>query len=327
MMNREAFNEGQGAAGWWLQRLGAFSVERGGQHNEESKRYAIEIVERGREVLVIFPEGEIYYLNDLVQPFKSGAVEIGMQAVVEARRNRPEWTAYLVPMALKYRFREPIVNILERRTRSMEQFLNLRRAGLSLQLRLGEIMANQLHRHELAHQLKPVADQLGELGERVQEVRKSILTEAEARYSDVAATPQAQTMDRAWRLSSSLRELLAKGRRSGDANRVQARVDLESSESVAQMGGWLPKYTDEDPSQERLAEMVMKLEREVFGTKRPRQLARRNLFLRIGKPIDLSTFIPEYLANAHQVRHTIAENIRDEIQHLLESTGPAVKVV
>jgi 1-acyl-sn-glycerol-3-phosphate acyltransferase len=31
MMNREAFDEGYRAAGWWLQRLGAFSVERGGQ--------------------------------------------------------------------------------------------------------------------------------------------------------------------------------------------------------------------------------------------------------------------------------------------------------
>ena len=107
-MNREAFDEGYGVAGWWLQRLGAFSVERGGLHNEEAKRYAIEVVMRGREVLVIFPEGEIYYLNDLVQPFKSGAVDIGMQAVVEAQRTRPGWTAYLVPMALKYRYREPI---------------------------------------------------------------------------------------------------------------------------------------------------------------------------------------------------------------------------
>jgi len=44
MMNREAFDEGNRAAGWWLQRLGAFSVERGGQSNEESKRYAIEAV-------------------------------------------------------------------------------------------------------------------------------------------------------------------------------------------------------------------------------------------------------------------------------------------
>ena len=87
MMNREAFDEGFGTAGWWLQRLGTFSVERGGQ-NEEAKRYAIDAVKRGQEVLVIFPEGEIYYLNDLVQPFKSGGVNIGMQAVVEASRTR-----------------------------------------------------------------------------------------------------------------------------------------------------------------------------------------------------------------------------------------------
>ncbi len=101
MMNREAFDENFGAAGWWLQRLGAFFVERGGD-TAEAKRYAIAVVERGQEVLVIFPEGEIYYLNDLVQPFKSGAVDVGLQAVVEARRTRPAWTAYLVPMALKY---------------------------------------------------------------------------------------------------------------------------------------------------------------------------------------------------------------------------------
>ena len=77
MMNREAFDEGRGFAGWWLQRLGAFSVERGGQ-TDQAKRYAIEVVKRAREMLVVFPEGEIYYLNDLVQPFKSGVVDIGM---------------------------------------------------------------------------------------------------------------------------------------------------------------------------------------------------------------------------------------------------------
>src|SRR4051812_17414783 len=167
MMNREAFDEGYGVAGWWLQRLGAFSVERGGRHNEEAKRYAIEVVARGQEVLVIFPEGEIYYLNDLVQPFKTGAVDIAMQAVVEARRTRPDWTVYLVPLALKYCYREPIAPILERRTRSMERRLNRAGTGLSLQRRLAQIMADLLHRHELVHHLEPVADRLTELSERV----------------------------------------------------------------------------------------------------------------------------------------------------------------
>jgi hypothetical protein len=58
MMNREAFGEGFGTAGWWLQRLGAFSVERGGR-NEEAKRYAIGAVERGWEVLVKFCRAEM----------------------------------------------------------------------------------------------------------------------------------------------------------------------------------------------------------------------------------------------------------------------------
>jgi cytochrome c peroxidase len=54
------------------------------------------------------------------------------------------------------------------------------------------------------------------------------------------------------------------------------------------MGSWQPEYTDVDPSQERLAEMVLKLEREVYRTKRPRQLAKRDLSLRVGEPIDVS---------------------------------------
>ena len=126
-------------------------------------------------------------------------------------------------------------------------------------------------------------------------------------------------MDRAWRLSSYLRGLLARRGRSGRRDREQARTDLASSESVAQMGGWQPQYTDEDPSQERLAEMVIKLEREVYRTKRPRQLARRDLFLRIGEPIDVSRYIPDYLRDAQAVRHRVAEQLRDTIQALINA--------
>ena len=205
----------------------------------------------------------------------------------------------------------------------MERLLNIRIAGLSLQRRLARIMGDLLHRHELAHHLEPISDQLTGLGERVQEVRKAILSEAEARYAVSDAGPPARTMDRAWRLGSYLRGLLAGRGPSGGEDRDQARTDLASSESVAQMGGWQPQYTDEDPSQERLAEMVIKLEREVYRTKRPRQLARRDLLLRIGEPVDVSRYIPDYLRDAQAVRHAIAERLRDEIQHLLEPTGPA----
>jgi hypothetical protein len=277
---------------------------------------------QGREVLVIFPEGEIYYLNDRVQPFKSGAVDIGMHAVIEAREARPNWTAYLVPVAFKYRYREPILPILERRTRSMEQYLSIRIAGLSLQQRLSQIMADLLRRQALAHHLRPAADRLTDLGERVQEVREAILSQAEARYAGAAATPQARTLDRAWRLSSHLRGLLTRRGAYSGQDRGQARTDLASSESVAQMAGWQPQYTEGDPSQERLAETVIKLEREVYGTKRPRQLAKRDLFIRIGEPIDLGHSILHYHRDAQDVRRMLADRLRDEIQRLLEPAAP-----
>ncbi|HKI21591.1 MAG TPA: 1-acyl-sn-glycerol-3-phosphate acyltransferase, partial [Isosphaeraceae bacterium] len=319
MMNREAFAEGFGVAGWWLQRLGAFSVERGGE-NAEAKRYAIEIVERGQEVLVIFPEGEIYYLNDLVQPFKSGVVDIGMQAVIETRRTQPDWTAYLVPLALKYRYRQPIGPLLERRIRRMERHLCRCRDGAALPARLARIVAELLHRQELAHHLKPGSDRLAELSERVQEVRREVLAQVEEKYAGATANPQASTMmDRAWRLSSYLRNLLIQVRQLSATSREQFSKDLAELQRVAQMGSWQPRYLDVDPSQERLAETVLKMEREVYGIKRPHQLARRDVFLRIGGPIDLGHFAPAYLQDAGAVRHKVAEQLRGGIQALVNT--------
>ena len=318
MMNREAFDEGRGIAGWWLQRLGAFSVERGGQ-NEEAKRFAIEVVKRGREMLVIFPEGEIYYLNDLVQPFKSGVVDIGMKAVVEMRETQPDWTAYLIPMAIKYRYRQPIGPLLEQRTRAMEHSLFQRSHGDSLPRRLALIVAELLHRQELVHRLKLDPDRLAGLTERVQNLRQVVLAEMECHYSGPTVDAQAHTMDRTWRLSSFLRKLQRQGRRLSDESRSRLQDDLAALRRVAQMQSWQPQYVDLDPSQERLAEMVLKLEREVYGTHRPGQLARRDVFLRVGDPIDLGRFAPGYTQDPQAVRRQVAEQLRDVIQNLIDA--------
>jgi 1-acyl-sn-glycerol-3-phosphate acyltransferase len=318
MMNQEAFDEGYGIAGWWLQRLGAFSVERGGQ-NDQAKRYAIEVLKRSEEILVIFPEGEIYYLNDLVQPFKSGVVDLGMQAVIESRLTQPDWTAYIVPMAIKYRYRRPIRPNLERRTRLMEQRLTQRIQTDSLPRRLALILAELLHRQELIHRLEPDPDHLAELSERVQQVRRAVLAKMEGQYPDSTVYPQAGTMDRTWRLSAFLRNRLRQGQRYSDQSRTRFQNDLVALKRIAQMGGWQPNYVDLDPSEERLAEMVIKLERDVYGSRRPPQLAKRDVFLRLGDPIDLGQFAPDYLKDAHAVRHRVAEQLRDVIQALINA--------
>lgn len=48
------------------------------------------------------------------------------------------------------------------------------------------------------------------------------------------------------------------------------------------MGAWQPQYIGLTPSEERLAETVMKLEREVFKLKTPHPLGNRDCIVRIG---------------------------------------------
>ena len=205
-----------------------------------AKRYAIDVVKRGQEVLVIFPEGEIYYLNDLVQPFKSGVVEIGMQAVVEARREQPDWTAYLVPMAIKYRYRQPIRPILERKTRLMEQRLFRRTPSDSLPRRLALIVAELLHRQEMIHHLAPDPDRRAELTERVQEARRAVLSQIEAEYA--GRDRQFTGPDDGSHLAAQLllAELAETGAATQRRKRAGFRVDLAALEHVAQMGSWQP---------------------------------------------------------------------------------------
>jgi len=112
---------------------------------------------------------------------------------------------------------------------------------------------------------------------------------------------------------------LRQGRQYTAEDRATFRIDLGALKNVARMGSWQPRYVDLDPSQERLAETVLKLEREVYGINRPHQLAKRDVFVRIGEPIDLGRFVASYLQDAQAVRHGVAEQLRDVIQALINA--------
>jgi len=46
--------------------------------------------------------------------------------------------------------------------------------------------------------------------------------------------------------------------------------------------------------------------------------AARNVWVRIGEPVDLAKFIPDYMANPHCVRHLLADQLRSTIQALVD---------
>ncbi len=317
MINSEAFDECRGIAGWWLQRLGSFSVEKGGG-DRAARRYAVDVVKKEREALVIFPEGEIYYLNDLVQPFKTGAVHTGLQAIAEAREERPGWTAYLLPVAIKYRYRKTIKSALDKKIRRIEDRLSMRVNYFTFQKKLAHIMAEVLNRREPSDQIQMVSGELERLKEQVDEIRSAVLSKIESKYEQVKSDPKAQLIDRAQKLIFFLRGCLKQKKLFSPETHIQLQKDIRDLKQTIQMAGWQPQYIDLDPSEERLAETVIKLEREVFEKKRPRPIGNRDVFMRIGYPIDLGRYVDIYKEKPSFTSHRIAEELRDNIQLLIE---------
>lgn len=318
LMNREAFDECLGLAGWLLRRLGAFSVERGGD-TSGAKRYAIDLLKTYHNVLIVFPEGEIHYLNDQLQDFKTGAVEIGIQAAIEMQESNPRWKSYLMPIAIKYRYREPLGKLMDKRISEIEKRLNRRVRTHNLQMRLFLILAEILHRQEINYKLAQSSASLEKLNERVQSVRRQILAQLEERYPDSSYRPNASILDRIFQLSSYVRSLLKENWPFHADVRKRFIRDLNTLRKLAEMGSWqFPGYVHATASQERLAESIMKLQRDVYGVHRPHQLARRDVFVRIGSGIDLSQYLNEYRQSPRAVRHSLIEQLRQSIQSMLD---------
>lgn len=315
MCNREAFNEIFGLAGLGLQGIGYFSVERGG-HDTSAKNYAVDIVAGGQDVLVIFPEGEIFYLNESLQPFHSGAVDIGMQAIIKQRKINADsnWTAYILPVSIKYSYAEPISAILQKRVTRMERALHQDLSAHALNKRLRLIQAKLLAREEQAYHISPDASRLAKLSVRIEHARRTILEQVEEKNTD-SFNRQAATIDQAWQVSAHLREKL--GARLTAAEEKELKEELAALTEVAQLVSWQPQYVESKPTEDRMAEMVLKLERELYRIKRPKQLAKRNVYLRLAEPIDLCQYLEEYQKEPHVVRHKVAEQLRDTIQALI----------
>jgi hypothetical protein len=316
MINAEAFEEWHGMYGWLLQHLGDFSVERSGS-DQTARRYALDVVKKGHDILVMFPEGEISYLNDQVQPFKTGVVHIGLQAIAKNRETSASWTAYLLPLAIKYHYRKPIASVLKKRIRAIEKRLLIGAGSFTFQERIIRIMAKILKSEELINRTQTISEQLTLLNEQIRVAQTAILSGIEAKYPQLQTEPKTQLVDRAQKIIFFLREQLLREKPLSSETRIQFQNDIKDLKETIQMTAWQPQYIGLTPSEERLAETVMKLEREVFRLKTPQTLGNRDAFVRIGPPLDLGRYVGPYQKDPSTLAHQITEELRNNIQSLI----------
>ena len=328
MATRENFDANHGLNGLVMQWMGGFSVNRGGE-NAKCQQFAKDILKRGRYDLLVFPEGEVYLLNDLVMPFKPGVAMLALDVASENRKEgRSERPIVIVPVAIKYRYLDDVTPALDRLAADLEAaYFGERRTG-PLYDRIYAIGVELLGRKEEEWGLRP--DPAWTVYERVHHIQRFLLESLERRY--LGRVRDEFPFDRARRLMLHLLEALDALRVQPDlsdaerkARAADLRRDLERAEAAARSVSFADDYVLNRPTPERMAETLTKLEREIRGRYVELPKVRRSAAVTVGEPIDVRGYLAAYDARGTR-RETILRLTRDlqaGVQTMIDAANAA----
>ncbi|MDH3716783.1 MAG: 1-acyl-sn-glycerol-3-phosphate acyltransferase [Planctomycetota bacterium] len=259
---------------WILQGHGCFSVDREGT-DLKAFRQATEILQKRPQPLVIFPEGEVYHINERVTPFREGAATIALSAAKRADRD-----VVCIPCGIKYEYvDDPTDNLLALMDRLEQEIFWRPRPDLTLPERIYRFAEGAMALKELEFLGHTCA---GPLPQRTDTLANHILNQIEQRYEIGAADNQIPARVKALRRHAlqQLAELPA-----DDPGRKAFQHDLDDLFLVVQLFSYPGDYVQERPTIERMAETLDKFEEDVLGVYSAAIRGRRRAMVEFGPPI------------------------------------------
>jgi hypothetical protein len=306
----QIFRTHWGIDGWVLQRMGAFSVDREGC-DRRAIRQAVEFLSNGH-ALVVFPEGEIYHLNDRLTPLLEGVAFMALSAQRELEKAQSAGRVWVVPAAIRYRYLDDVTPKLEAAVAQLEQRLCWKpRPGSALHeriIQLGEVLLTIKEKEKLGH----VCEGDGDLPTRIVRLTETLLKRLESEH--LKKTPSAETVP--LRVKALRRHLLVAwaDEKADPVTRQQARAALDDVQLVLQLYSYPGDYLSEKPSVERMAETVEKFEEDIYGAARPK--GRRRARVLLAEPIDLKQVAAE---RARSAAHDVTVRLEEAIQQLMRA--------
>ncbi len=316
-----------GLKGWALQKLGAFSIDREGT-DVRAFRTAVDVLAEGRRSLVIFPEGDVYHLNDRVTPLREGAAMIALTATRRRQRSGGS-PVHVVPCAVKYFYSQDPTPQLESIMEHLERRIHWRpQADRALEERIYRYAEAVLSLKELEYLDAPGQ---GPLPQRVTHLSEHVLCEMEQRRAGRVSTETVPVRVKQLR-HRILQEL--PGYRGGDDDGPSPRSasdqeasspsasgltrDLEDLHLVTQLSSYPGDYVSEKPSIERIAETIDKFEEDALGIEEARPRADRRAVLEFGEPFDVGRFLAEADGSARNAAGPLTATIEQRLQLILD---------
>ncbi len=276
-----------------MQRCGCFSVDREGA-DVQSLKTAVDILQNRKHPLLIFPEGDVYHMNDRITAFRDGAAAIALLAA--RKSSRP---ISIFPVAIKRWYRQDPTPSLLQTIEKLEKRLFWRpQTDQPITERVLHVARGLLSLKEMEH-LR--VTQTGSLSVRVERLSSILLSKSENRYGrekKLSLIPE--------RVKDVRRAIIeASEKAAGTASKEQERQwaeDMDNMFLVTQLYSYPGNYLEENPSVERLAETLDKLEEDALEASYPTVHAEREVLVRFDQPIVLpigkeKSLIPAELTN------------------------------
>lgn len=327
---REVFDWNKGLNGWLLQHMGCYSVVRGAVDRESFKMTKHLLVE-GKKKLVLFPEGEISRQNDVLLPLESGAAQLSFMALDELHKTKPEEPIYIVPVALKYTYKNDLTPLLTKLIDQIEAKLGLdNKSEASLYKRTRKASEMVLTTLEGEYDLKPATD--ADLNTRIKDLKAHILkTMAEVLHVSLPAS--GSQLDWVRVLRNTLDDYIYVDEESLPP--YQKKIHEEKAEKIKAFYRDLDRvvrfiaiydgYLNPPITQERLVNVLELIEAEITGDttiKGPRLV-----LITIGQPINLLDYYADYKKSKKAVIEKLRSEMSEQLFNMLSESDKQRKSV
>ena len=292
------FRKHGGIDGWVLQRMGAFSIDREGC-DRRAIRQAIDLLARGQS-LVVFPEGEIYHLNERLTPLREGVAFIAASAQREldksaaAAATRRVW---IVPTYIRYEMLGDVRPALAEVMTELEERLVMKpRHDALLHERIiafGEVLLTLKETEYLGH----ACDRGRRRQERIDRLIEHLLARHEQTHLGRVNADETTPV----RVKALRHKLLESCDETGAGTLPpDVRDSLRDVHLALQLFAYPGDYVSSRPTPERMTETVEKFVEDFLHTTRP--IGLRRACVTFGDPIDVKA-----LAGAARPRQLAAE--------------------
>ncbi|MDJ0718573.1 MAG: 1-acyl-sn-glycerol-3-phosphate acyltransferase [Prochloraceae cyanobacterium] len=309
---KEAF---RGLVGKFMQQIGVYSIRRG-VGDRASVAYTIELLMQPGVRLVIFPEGGCSYQNDTVMPFRSGAIQLPLQAMNKmVKQGNPVPDLYLVPISLKYRYLQDMTGVIQKILSQLESRLNISKISDDSYERLRAVAEKVLHNLEREYELER-GDKTGmDWNQRIEFLKDHVLKSCEQKL-EITPPPNSPPRERVYRVQSVLEtraeELPTEGYWTYESI-SKSTIRLLNFDAI------YDGYVAANPTPERFMDTLTRLEREVFSFDRPpAPKSPRKAILRIGDPVNLKDYFQAYKENKASTVESLTQQIQQIVQKNLD---------